>query len=597
MTGGDRAQEVLAASVGSLVDELVRSGVEHFSVAPGSRSAPLALAIAAHPRAHLWMHLDERSAAFFGLGFARASRQPVALLCTSGTAAANFFPAVVEAFYGRVPLVVLTADRPHELRDRGAAQTIDQLRLYGSHVKWFFDLEEPTDESGHVQHVRTVAARAAAVARSGPAGPVHVNCPFREPLVPSPELLRHAWSEESGRAPTVRALDGARSLDGAQVQVLARDLAACERGVIVGGPRDDPRLASDVVGLARALGYPILADPLSGLRRGDHHRAHVLDAYDAFLRDEDFVARARPDVVLRFGAIPTSKPALQYLERYAGVRHVVVDGDGGWNDPSRLATEVVHADGALLARQLRAALPATHGGARASNWLERWRRTDRVARAAIQAHLASCDDLFEGRVFAELAGLLPAGATLYASSSMPVRDLDTFFPAGDGAIRFLSNRGANGIDGVVSSALGASAVSDAPLVLAIGDVALYHDSNGLLAAKQHRLNATIVLLNNDGGGIFSFLPQAAYPEHFEQLFGTPHGVDFAQLAAAYGVGFRRVATWPAFREAVSESIARTGVSIVEVPTNRVRNVAQHRAVWRAVSRALAEAGAAAAPRP
>jgi 2-succinyl-5-enolpyruvyl-6-hydroxy-3-cyclohexene-1-carboxylate synthase len=587
---GTPVQHAAFHFAGALVDELVRAGVHHFCACPGSRSTPLAVLIARHPGARLWMHLDERSAAFFGLGLAKALRQPVALLCTSGTAAANFMPAVIEAFYARVPLVVLTADRPHELRDCGAAQTIDQLRLYGGHVKWFVDLPEPDAAPELVRYARTVACRAVALARRGPAGPVHVNCPFREPLVPvSPDGAVPAEAR-SGGEPYVTVASGPRAPEGALVRDVMALLASVPRGLIICGPQDDPFLAEAVIAAARALSYPVLADPLSGVRCGRHDRTVVLDAYDAFLRDADFVAHTPPQVVLRFGAMPTSKPVLQYLQRYPQCRQIVIDGDGGWNEPTGLAAEVLHVDGRLLCEALAAAAPARLAGdPERAAWAQRWREANRAARVAIDRELAALDELFEGKVFAELADLLPDGAVLYAGNSMPVRDLDTFFRANERHIRFLGNRGVNGIDGVVSSALGAAAALQGagPLVLVIGDLSFYHDSNGLLAAKQHGLDATIVLLNNDGGGIFSFLPQATEAaEHFELLFGTPHGLDFRPIAEAYGARFTRVRTWPEFREAVCAGIGGRGLHVVEVPTERRRNVALHRRIWPAVSAAL-----------
>ena len=578
-------QHAAFAAVGAFVDELVRSGVRNFCVCPGSRSTPLALTIARHPAARLWMHVDERSAGFFGLGMAKTLREPVALVCTSGTAAANFMPAVVEAFYARVPLVVLTADRPHELRDSGAPQTIDQNRLFGVHAKWFVDLAEPDPAPEMLRYVRTVAARAAATARRTPAGPVHINCPYREPLIPLPGPAPATLEQRPGERPYVAVAAGPRAPDPAVVPALAAGLGAARRGLIVCGPQDDPALADAVVRLAAALGYPILADPLSGLRCGEHDRALVLDCYDAFLRDVAFVEQVAPEVVLRFGAMPTSKQLLLYLQRHSACRQIVVDGGDGWNEPTLLASDVVYAEPRLLCQALLAELPLVPE-AGLTEWTDTWRAADRLARAAIEAHLAGLDELFEGKVFAELAGLLPNGALLYAGNSMPVRDLDTFFGGGERLVRLLANRGANGIDGVVSSALGASAAGAGPVVLVIGDLSFYHDSNGLLAAKQHGLDLTIVLLNNDGGGIFSFLPQAAAPEHFETLFGTPHGLDFGPLAQMYGARHTRAASWDDFRSATRRGIEGGGLHIVELATNRDRNVTLHREIWRVVSEAL-----------
>ena len=618
------------AFVGAFVDELARAGVRHVCVAPGSRSTPIALTVAEHPALRTWVHLDERSAAFFALGMARALGAPVALLCTSGSAAANFFPAVVEARAAGVPLLVLTADRPPELHDVGAAQTIDQHRLYGPHAKWSIDVAVPEATPALLRYARALAGRAAALAAAVPAGPVHLNFPFREPLIPvpvaAPAGLRAAdalaWRGRSDGAPWVTVTDAPPTPDAATVARVADLLRSAHRPLIVCGPQADDDLAAPLAALACAVGAPLLADPLSRVRWGSHDRTAVIDRYDAVLRDEAAAAALAPDVVLRVGALPTSKPVLQFLDRHAGAQQVVIDA-AGWPDPSLLAAAVVHADPRRLAKavlaqwhdaqQRDARRPDTQqrdaqqrdaqrhnawwrdGEASVDGgWLARWQRVDAAARAALAGYLEGCAEPFDGRALAEVAALVPAGGTLFVSSSMPVRDLDAF-AAGDGrALRVLANRGANGIDGVISSALGAAAAAresggdGAPLVLAIGDLAFYHDMNGLLAAKLHALDATVVLLNNDGGGIFSFLPQAAHPAHFEQLFGTPHGLDFAPAAALYGARYTRAATWDAFRAAVTAGTGGRGLHVVELRTDRVRNVALHRAAWAAVAAALGD---------
>ncbi|HET9014290.1 MAG TPA: 2-succinyl-5-enolpyruvyl-6-hydroxy-3-cyclohexene-1-carboxylic-acid synthase [Thermomicrobiaceae bacterium] len=592
-----RPEQVTFTYVGVFVDELARAGVRHVCYAPGSRSTPLAVMLARHGGIRLWSHLDERSASFFALGMAKLRREPVAILCSSGTAAAEFLPAVVEARYARVPLVVLTADRPHELRDLGAPQAIDQLRLYGDHAKWFADAALPEATPDLLRYARVLADRAVATALADPAGPVHLNFPFREPLMPlapeppdgldaASEGERNARDGRPDGASYTAVTHGRRLLDPDDIRVLAAELADAERGLVVCGPQGDPALAPAVTRLARRLRFPLLADPLSHVRHGPHVEDVVLDAYDAFLRDPRLVDEFVPDVVLRFGAMPTSKPVLLYLQRHPEVRQIVVDGGDGWEDPALLAARMVHAAPDRLCDALTAALGASEPADAA--WLARWQAVDAAARGAIAARLAGMDELFEGKVFAELAELLPAGSTVFAGNSMPVRDLDTFFPRGTRPIRFLSNRGANGIDGVVSSALGASTASEGPLVLAIGDISFYHDMNGLLAARRHGLSATVLLLDNDGGGIFSFLPQAAYPEHFEALFGTPHGLDFRAAAELYGASFTRVADWDDFRGAVARAVDSPGLDIVVVPApGRERNVALHRELWRAVSSALA----------
>ncbi|MEW6046934.1 MAG: 2-succinyl-5-enolpyruvyl-6-hydroxy-3-cyclohexene-1-carboxylic-acid synthase [Bacillota bacterium] len=588
------AQQATYLYVEAFVDELARSGVRHACLSPGSRSTPLALMLARNGQIRVWTHIDERSAAFFALGMAMALREPVALLSTSGTAAANFYPAVIEARYGRVPLVVLTADRPHELRDVGSSQAIDQLRLYGPHVKWFAEMAVPEATPDMIRYARTVACRAVATARACPAGPVHLNFPFREPLVPQPVeaplaprtagLWRpHGLDPDADRRPYVIATQGARMVAPSAAAALAEQVASAKRGLIVCGPQDDPQLPRAVTRLAAALAFPVLADPLSGVRCGHHDGTLVIDGYDAFLRDAGLADSLRPDLVLRVGAMPVSKPLMLYLDRHPTAFQVVVDGGDGWRDPTLRAAEVVHADPVPLFEELAARV---RGPVADAKWRRLWVELNTTAREALQRQLQAMEGLFEGRVFAELASLLPDGATLFVGNSMPVRDLDGFFPACRRDIRFLANRGASGIDGVVSSALGAAAVTPGPLALVIGDLSFYHDLNGLLAARRFGLDVTVILLNNDGGGIFSFLPQADHPEHFEELFGTPLGIDFAPAVEMYGGRLVRAGSWQQFQVAVRQAMAGGGLVVVEVRTDRRRNVTQHRQAWSAVAEAV-----------
>jgi len=591
-TSPDRAA---FAYIGAFVDELARARVRHVCVAPGSRSTPLALTIASHPALHTWMHVDERSAGFFALGLARALGEPVVLLCTSGTAAANFFPAVVEASSANVPLLVLTADRPPELRDVGAAQTIDQNRLFGAHAKWFVEVALPEASASMLRHARTLAARSAALAAATPAGPVHLNFPFREPLVPMPVAPPSdltvddalAWHGRADGTPWVRVTDAPARLGAADTRRLAAQLRTARRPLIVCGPQYDSALAEPLAALALALGAPLLADPLSQLRWGAHERAPVIDRYDAALRHEPTAAALAPDLVLRIGGVPTSKALLEYLRRHASAPLVVV-ADGRWPEPTLLATEMVHAAPRELCAQLLDALGERVDSS--AGWLTDWRRTNAAAGAALERYTCALDEPFEGSALAEVVASLPAEATLFVSSSMPVRDLDAFGAGDARAIRVLANRGANGIDGVVSSALGAAAAAretdGGPLVLVIGDLALYHDMNGLLAARLHALDATVVVLNNDGGGIFSFLPQAAHATHFEQLFGTPHGLTFAPVAGLYGARYHLAHDRQSLRRGVAAGVAGRGLHVVELRTDRARNVELHRDAWAAVAAVL-----------
>ena len=575
----------------AFIDELARSGLRHACICPGSRSAPLVIALARHPNIETWVHLDERSAAFFALGMARALGGVVAVVCTSGTAAANFFPAVVEAHYAQLPLLVLTADRPPELWEWGASQTVDQTRMYGSHAKWSVNMPTPEATPDLLRFVRATACRAIATAVQAPTGAVHINFPFREPMEPQsvpadfPQqaftTAREAWEGREGSRAYLEVKGGRRTASQDEVTSVAGLLRGAERGLIICGPQDDHEFPAAVSALAGRLGFPVLADPLSQVRCGTHDRQLVIDNYDAFLRDDTMARELAPEIVLRVGAIPTSKAVLNYLQRHRQARQVVVH-DGGWHDPIHAATDVVYGDASTFTWDLTAAVTESAGTA----WPRCWLTVADAAQAAIQDQLHTMEELFEGKVFSELLPLLPPTATVFAGNSMPVRDMDTFFPSTPQQIRFMANRGASGIDGVVSSALGACAALPDPLVLVLGDLSFYHDMNGLLAARQHRLNATIIVLNNDGGGIFSFLPQANYPEFFERYFGTPHGLTFEAVASLYGIPYSRITSWQEFRTAVSQGIESSGTTIVEVPGQRPRNLELHRRIWSAVAGAV-----------
>jgi 2-succinyl-5-enolpyruvyl-6-hydroxy-3-cyclohexene-1-carboxylate synthase len=619
----------LYAYTGAFVDELCRAGIRHAVVCPGSRSTPLALALAQHSGIRVWTHIDERSAAFFALGMAKGLYQPVAILCTSGTAAANFYPAVIEAKLSQVPLVVLTADRPHELRDCGAPQAIDQNRLYGQHVKWYMEAAPPLATNESLRYIRTLAARAAATAAAVPAGPVHVNFPISDPLtpvpgplLPTPQREAAAWTGRPGGAAYTVVSDVQPAAPASpKLAELTELLRSSKRGLIIAGPQPDPGLAEPLMRLARSLGYPLLADPLSQLRvppedASSSHQTILVTSYDAFLKSESELAQARgagdyyddddeeyaPDVILRFGAMPTSKALLLYLQRHAHrCTFIVIATTGSWDEPTQLASEMIHADPVAFCTSMVSFLtihPTAGATSRSlSAWEQRWQATELLTRRTLGDAIAALPELFEGRVFTELARLLPAESTLFGGNSMPVRDMDTFFWGNKARIQIFGNRGANGIDGVVSSALGISAARSQTLtptsgniagrtVLVIGDLSFYHDSNGLLAALLHRLDLTIILVNNDGGGIFSFLPQSTLPEHFEQLFGTPTGLDFQPLVQMYGGHFERIQNWSDFELAVQNSWQIGGLWVIEVTTNRSTNVVMHRQLRQQVRQAL-----------
>ena len=551
----------------AMVAGLADAGLEAVCIAPGSRSTPLALAFDAHPCIESFVHLDERCASFFALGMAQASGRPVALVCTSGTAALEFHAAVVEAMMAGVPLLVLTADRPPELRHSGANQTIDQVKMYGDQVLWAVDAALPEKDAPEValRNLRTLAARSYAVADGLRKGPVHVNLPFRKPLEPEGPY-RPRFDQGQSRS----IWRGVLVPTPEQVEELAALVSAHERGWVVCGPwtgRPPCRLVDAIAELGRSAGYPVLADPLSGLRFGPHTgRSSIIGSYESFLQHgTGFHA---PEVVIRFGAMPTSKYLSEYLARADRIYQVHVRSDGVWADDSHRVSCYLQVDEAELCRQVAKRCRRKIGswGVSVLAADERCRhRQDRFLRG----------NWFDVSAVAAAISALPDGGSLFLGNSLPVRHVDQFARPDSRRIHVYGNRGASGIDGVVSSAHGvAAADSGRPMLLIVGDVSFYHDMNGLLAANRHGLgNVTILLLNNGGGGVFRRLPVAEDTARFEALFLTPSGLDFAPAAAMYGFDYRCICDEDsvALDEALCASLHGDRPTIIEVRTDGARD--------------------------
>jgi 2-succinyl-5-enolpyruvyl-6-hydroxy-3-cyclohexene-1-carboxylate synthase len=602
------------ALLAAFVDELVRCGMRAACTAPGSRSAPLVLTLAGEPRLRCFSHVDERCAGFFALGLAKASGLPVAVACTSGTAAAELLPAAIEAREARVPLLLLTADRPPELRENGAGQAIDQLKLFGGAAKWFFEVGLHEADEGSRRWMRNLACRAYWTALEARPGVVHLNFPLREPLLTDEEPPRDHTGRPGG-LPYVRRQPASPAARWA-ASALGTLVTGARRGVLVAGrhERETP-LGQAAAAFATAAGWPLLADPLSGGRRGDAAIAH----YDALLRDEGFAAGVEPDLVLRVGDLPVSKPLRTWLAGLTGVRQVALDPEAAWQDPASAVWDSLALEPAAALSRLAGSMAGASAPAREveGEWLASWRSADERAAEAISGVLDH-HRISEPAVASELGVLLPERSTLFVASSMPVRDIETFWPVRSDPPRVLCNRGANGIDGTVSSALGAAADSSCPVVLLIGDVALAHDIGGLLGARRLGLRLTIVLLENGGGGIFDFLevsrsrmgrapdPTAvgdADGEHaaeeediYTRHVATPTGLDFSRAAALYGLSHERVEDVQGFRAALERSLdSAQPSSIIEVSGERQANVELHRRIWQAVALALNPPEAGAAP--
>jgi 2-succinyl-5-enolpyruvyl-6-hydroxy-3-cyclohexene-1-carboxylate synthase len=753
-----------------VAEELHRAGVVAVCISPGSRSTPLAIACYEHQHLRTIVHIDERSGSFFGLGLAKYSRAPVALLCTSGTAAANFYPAIIEAFYAHVPLLVLTADRPPELRDCGAGQTIDQIKLYGDHVRYFFEVGLPDITGFKLRHLRALIGHATAIAMgkaTSSAGPVHLNFAFADPLPPVPvnghvpldlsqsdplawhgrevllnslaatnrEKAAQVRSPKSNRdANLLSAIDSTGYIQVAKPQLvlsentlaqLAHLIRHSARGMIVVGVYDaPPDFATAVKQLAQVSGYPLLAEA-TGMMRSQG----VISSYDAFLRSPQFCQAYIPELVIRFGAMPTSKNYRLWLEQHIEKHPAqqIIVGNGSNSDPTHglgifinacpirfceqlsnylgtytftnanrhqhqhsrqnhdpvtttisPASQSPHSKQSaptsdLKLNQLDADIDLLVFKAKQTNWQKALIRADWVAREAIAKCLEPIESMFEGKAFAQLGQWLPIDCCIYVASSMPIRDLDTFFQPADAQLsdfselselaeisakheplhrnsqelvnndaiaasftpasksyqdqkdqsiskisntdsqlnsqldpgisgntasnktpitRVLANRGANGIDGTISSALGATWGSDynsrQPVILICGDLAFYHDLNGLMAVKQYNLNLTIILLNNNGGGIFDMLPIAEFKQVCEPLFNTPHDLDFAPIVTAYGCEYVAINSWAQFKTEVLASLTKPGTQVLELKSNRQDNQKMRQQIWQEVEIAIAE---------
>ena len=554
----------------TIVDEWVRLGVTHAVVSPGSRSTPLAIALSSNPKIALHVFHDERSASFAALGIGLQSGVPAVLLCTSGTAAAQFFAAVIEANYAHVPMLVCTADRPPELQGVGAPQTINQTNLYGNFVRKFIDVGVADDTKA--SKWRTVARDAFSASVGVNRGPCHVNFPFREPLVGVAETIPVADSH----SPVRMSADVATASERKKLSLALR----AERGLIIAGNGIDQ--SRFILDLAAKLNWPVVADPRSNCRVAPEssHGATIVTCADVMMRHQPTAESLKPTVVIRVGDPPVSKVVNQWLAR-CGAEQIAVTQQPTLIDPDKIVTtHIVGSFNELFMEMSRGTQVKPE-----SEWISEWKLRERKARTALDSQFSNSNQLTEPLSAVTVSESLEPGSNLVVSSSMPVRDLEWFAPARDG-VRVFSNRGVNGIDGVVSTAVGVALSSRAPTALLIGDIAMLHDSNGLLNLIRRDVQMKIIVVDNEGGGIFSFLPQAESLEgsQFEQLFGTPHSVDFESLAKTHGIPF----AWATTTDELRRELGNSGTSIIGVRTDRKLNVDHHNALYAAVAEALTQ---------
>lgn len=562
-----RNTNMLWASV--LVETLIRLGLQTAIISPGSRSTPLTLALANHPQVDALPILDERSAAFFGLGLAKRTGFPVVLVCTSGTAGANYYPAVIEAKESRVPLLVLTADRPPELRACAAGQTIDQQKLFGNFPNWYAELATPLPDLALLRYLRQTTIQAWNRALFPTAGPVHLNCPFRDPLAPLPDgsvanleglLDKQFFSGINPELPV--------SLPSLTPEIIDKAMESwlgCDRGLIIAGqaqPTDPESYCQAVATLSCALHWPVLAEGLSPLRSYAQLNPQLVSTYDAILRRPQWSEALTAKQIIQIGPLPTSKVLRQWLES-TNPRCWVLDAGHENLDPLHGIT--THLPFSI--EQLLPALGNPHPPA--SEYLKTWLSLEQKARHQIDSAFSTMDTIFDGKVPWMMARHLPRGTPVVVANSLPIRDVEWFWPPKNHPIRLFCNRGANGIDGTLSTALGI-AHQGPPTVLLSGDLALLHDTNGWLSLPRLQGHLTVILINNHGGGIFEMLPVAKFDPPFEDFFVTPQTVDFSYLCAAYGVNYERVESWPQL-EACLSFLPERGVRVLEVRSNRKRS--------------------------
>lgn len=567
------SKQLLTDYVYRIIGALSAYGVKDVVISPGSRSTPLAYAFASSKEFNVVRQVDERSAGYLALGIAKTKAKPVVLLCTSGTAAANYFPAIVEAYYARVPLIVLTADRPHELRGVGAPQAIDQPNLYGHHVKWAVDLPIPDDDAHTLPHIERQMARATTISMTSPKGPVHINIPFREPLLidfqdtlPQPRLKQ--------------SIKGQIAPDDMAVNRLEEIIKTTKSGFLIVGELGQDVSTDILWSFIRLLKWPVLVESLSHLRSNipEDCQDYIIEHYDSILKNDLFKQNMQPDTVIRLGAQPVSKPLSLFIKAVQPENFIVIDEDSLFRDPQGMTTDHIHAD--------------------INEWLvkvdffdqifdkeyrQKWIQANEIATKHVKQYIAEQHD--EGALAGLLFEYMDDRSDLFASSSMPIRDVDTFFCKTDRDIRVFANRGTNGIDGVVSTAIGTQLATKRNTYLLIGDLAFLHDINGLIASRYQNVNLTIVVMNNDGGGIFSYLSQSTVEQHYEQLFGTPTGLEFEDIAKMYDAQYDVVELKEDFA-ATLHLTKKKPLRIIEVKTNRQENVTTHRALWAAINKEL-----------
>jgi len=576
----------------TFVNELSSAGVKYACISPGSRNTPLTLAFAGNKKIKSFVHIDERSCAFFGLGLAKSSRSPVVLVSTSGTATAEFYPAIIEAYQQRIPLIVCTADRPPELLDCGANQTINQNNLYKNHIRWFLDVGLPEPITRRIKHIKVVARRAVYESLIRSKGPVHLNFPFRKPFEPdaftddvSQEILDLANELSFDKEEFFKEDEKNISNEKWFIEIF-NHLKNFEKGLIIAGPENyDPAFHRKCQELSQELGYPILADGASQLRFGSHNKNNVLSNFEGFLRSEFFVNNNKPDVILQFGRTITSKAMDIYLEKCSAARFMINEF-GDWFDPSNKATAAVSCKPFLFCEKMLKIIRSEKIDRKINGWQNTFIEAEKISNSIKSEIINESDSINEARIVNEIIINLPENSHIMISNSMPIRDFDYFAGNTNKNITIYNNRGASGIDGIISTALGIAADRNKPAFLITGDLAFYYDLNGLLAAKKYSIPLIIILINNNGGGIFEVLPISKYKDVFDEFFLAPHCLDFSYFVKGYSGNYSSIEDWEDFRKTFSSALKSNKFSVLEIKTDAAKSLELRKKYWREIEKQL-----------
>ncbi|MDI7740371.1 2-succinyl-5-enolpyruvyl-6-hydroxy-3-cyclohexene-1-carboxylic-acid synthase [Lysinibacillus fusiformis] len=566
-------REILTNYVYKIVASLMQNGVEDVVISPGSRSTPLAYAFASTKNLTIYRQVDERSAAFFALGIAKAKAKPVVLLCTSGTAAANYYPAIVEAKYARIPLVVITADRPHELREVGAPQAINQVGLYGERVKWSAEFPIPDDAKPTLPYIERHIARGISIATAAPFGPVHFNVPFREPLLID-------FQEELPAQTFKGSFIGQVAPSSDAIENLTDLINETKKGFLIVGELPLGTDLQQIWSFIRKVKWPILVESLSNLRTNvpEDCEPYLISTYDALLKNTAFKQHVAPDTVIRFGAQPVSKFLTNFLIETLPANYIVIDEDPMFRDSAAVSTHFIHASIGQWIDELNIDNTVFN-----KEYLMQWQTSEAIAAKYINAYPNDAQD--EGAVVHYLIENLPNESDLFVSSSMPIRDIDTFLLPTKKDIQVFANRGANGIDGVMSTAIGFSQGRiDREMYLLIGDLAFLHDVNALITTRYQSCKINVIVFNNDGGGIFSYLAQSTVKEYYEDLFGTPTALQFGDVAKMYEMEYVQIKDFDEMEKLLKPQ--NNPLRLIEIFTDRQDNVMSHRMLWQRIQEEL-----------